>query len=87
MRFLAFTRWLLVPLALYIAVLVVGLPHVRWSYTWRDDGQGFDPLANRFYTRCSFIGPTGQYTIHHPDNGRCAWIIFRKSSDQHGELL
>lgn len=84
MKYLRFFRWLVVPVFCVAAYLVLGLPHVRSSYTWRDDGQGYDPMAPRFYTRCSFVGPYGRFTIYHPRNGECAWIIFRKSSATQG---
>ena len=76
---LRFMIWIIVPVALYVAYATFGLPHIRWSYTWLDEGQGFEPLAQRYYTRCSFLGPFGQFDIHHPAQGTCAWIIFRKA--------
>lgn len=79
MRSLRFMTWIIVPVVLYLAYATFGLPHIRWSYTWLDEGQGFDPLAQRYYTRCSFRGPFGQFDIHHPAQGKCAWIIFRKA--------
>lgn len=82
MRALRFFRWTLVPVALFAAYLTLGLPHMRWSYDWRDDGQGYEPMAARFFTRCTFAGPYGQFTFHKPPNGECAWIIFRKSPQQ-----
>lgn len=84
MRRFRFFRWIIIPALLFAGYLMFGLPHLRWSYSWRDDGQGHDPLASRFYTRCAYIGPYGQFTIHHPANGECAWIVFRKSSDRQG---
>ena len=40
-----------------------------------DTGQGMDPFLKRTYTRCSFIGPYGQFD-QHAVNGRCAWVRF-----------
>ena len=79
MRSLRFLPWIIVPAALYFAYAVFGLPHVRWSYSWLDEGQGFDPPAERHYTSCTFWGPHGRFTFHDPAHGKCAWIIFRKA--------
>jgi hypothetical protein len=57
-----------------------GLPHGIWSYSWVDQGQGYDPLAHRWYTRCTFIGPYGSITTH-PTNGRCGWVVFAKKAE------
>ena len=66
--------WVLVPLGLWLAYSLYGLPHLRFSYSWRDDGQGYDPFAKRYYTRCTYIGPYGEDTIL-PLRGHCP--IFR----------
>lgn len=79
MRRLRFMAWPAVPLALYIAYAAVGLPHIRWSFTWVDEGQGHDPLADRFFLSCTFWGPFGRFTFDHPADGKCAWVIFRKA--------
>ena len=77
MRILRYFMWIIIPVTVYLAYLILGLPHFIWSYSWADEGQGYNPWANRTYTRCTFIGPYGSYTII-PNNGRCDWIIFRK---------
>ncbi len=78
MRILRYFVWIIFPLAAYLAYLTFGLPHFRWSYTWLDQGQGYDPFADRYYTRCTYLGPYGEFTLHHPDNGECRWITFMK---------
>ena len=82
MRRLRFMTWVIVPATLYVAYALFGLPHFIWQYTWLDEGHGFDPLAPRHYVSCTFAGPYGQFRIDHPRDGKCAWIIFRKSSSR-----
>lgn len=74
---LRFLGWIIVPIALVGIYLSFGLPHVIWSRSWVNNGT-YDPFAPRFYTRCTFTGAYGEFTIHHPQNGKCSWIIFRK---------
>lgn len=69
--------WVIVPVTLYALFLIVGAPHMLISYSWRDDGQGFDPLAYRYYIRCTYHGPYGPITIHWPPRGECNWFLFR----------
>lgn len=76
---LSYLIWLLVPIALVAMILMLGTPHLRWSYAWRDDGQGFKPFADRFYLRCTYLGPTHHFTIHHPVRGHCPLIRFAKA--------
>lgn len=78
MKNLRYFIWIIIPASLYLTYLIIGLPHFIWSYSWQDNGT-YDPFAERFYTRCTFIGPYGEFTIHHPDNGKCGWIVFRKN--------
>lgn len=74
-----FLIWLAVPLSLWGATETFGLPHIRWSYSWLDEGQGHDPFADRYYTDCTFWGPFGTFAIH-PSDGNCAWVqLFKKT--------
>ena len=74
--------WLIVPLALWLAYQAFGLPHMIWSYSWIDQGQGMNPLAQRYYTHCRFVGPYGQFDFF-PSNGRCGWVrLIKQGSDQ-----
>lgn len=75
--------WVVVPLILYGAYLIYGLPHFCWSYSWRNNGT-HDPFAYRYYTRCTYIGPYGSFTIRHPANGECEWFRFFKSRSGRG---
>ncbi len=77
MRALRFFPWIVIPLALYLTYVIAGLPHFIWSYAWMSNGTS-DPFAERHYTRCTFVGPYGRFTLRHPANGKCGFIIFRK---------
>lgn len=70
--------WLVVPLAVVATTHSYGLPQFRWSYSWIDQGQGYNPHAHRYYTRCTYIGFQGATTIY-PSHGRCAWVRLHKS--------
>ena len=67
--------WLVVPAALYLGYLAFGLPHLRWSYSWRDNGHGYSLNAHRHYTHCVFVGPFGRFDVY-PADGTCAWVRF-----------
>ena len=69
--------WIIVPAGLWLTYILIGLPHVIWSYSWIDQGQGADPFAYRYYTECRFVGPYGQFERPAKD-GRCAWLRFFK---------
>lgn len=70
--------WLVVPLALFAIVRGAGLPHVIWSYEWRGPN-GSSGWSQRYYIRCTFIGPHGVFT-EYPANGKCAWVRFRRAA-------
>lgn len=74
--------WVLVPVGLWFVYITYGLPHMLWSYSWRDDGQGHDPMAERYYTRCTYVGPYGNQTIL-PRNGKCPFLRFEKKAGSH----
>ncbi len=78
---LSFFVWIIVPIALYLTYMAWGLPHIAWSYSWV--GTNYDPHAPRWYTRCTFIGPYGSFTIH-PSNGKCGWFRFFKQNGERG---
>lgn len=80
-RFFRFSYlvWLIVPLALYGGYSAYGLPHLRWSYSWVDEGQGYAPFGERHYTRCMYLGPYGAIATR-PTDGRCALARFFKAN-------
>lgn len=76
---LSYFLWVLVPAGLWLVYTSYGLPHIIWSYSWLDEGQGYDPFATRYYTRCTYAGPYGNRTIL-PSNGQCPLIRFEKQA-------
>lgn len=69
--------WIIVPVALYAAYAIYGLPHLIWSYDFRGT---YTDRANRFYTRCTFIGPYGAFTTY-PTDGECPWFFFSQGME------
>lgn len=84
-RFLKFSYfvWVLILLAIWLVIITLGTPHLRWSYSWRDEGQGYDPHAVRYYTRCTYVGYRNSFTVY-PANGQCAFIRFQKKGGGQG---
>ncbi len=74
---LSYFVWIIVPVALYLVFLAIGLPHFIWSYDWRDNGT-YDPFAYRYYTSCTYIGSYGEFTERFPRDGKCDWFQFHK---------
>lgn len=81
MRLIAMFFWLALPLAAYAAYVAYGLPHMIWSYDFHDNGDRYNPLAQRIYIDCTFWGPYGRFTIP-ADAGRCGWVEFFKPTGQ-----
>ena len=78
--------WTLGPIAAYATYHAWGLPHVIWSYSFQGGKRGTESdFASRWYTRCTFVGPYGEFTTY-PTNGSCPWLAFRKKSEATGEL-
>jgi hypothetical protein len=69
--------WLVVPPLAYGIFVLYGLPHVIWSYSFHGGEQGF---GSRYYTRCTFIGPYGEFTVA-ASGGSCGWVNFFKRKD------
>ncbi|MDF1803191.1 hypothetical protein [Thalassovita sp.] len=78
---LGYFVWVIVPACLWLTYQMTGLPHVIASYSWVDEGRGMDPFAQRYYTRCRFIGPYGQFELP-AQHGRCGWVRFIKQEDR-----
>lgn len=70
--------WMLVPVMIWVGYKHYGLPHFIWSYSWVNEGQGYDPFAKRWYTRCTHVGPYGEYTAS-AINGKCKLVKFVKA--------
>ena len=75
----SFFVWLIVPAAVYLAYLAFGLPHMIWSYEYRQVGPAStaNPFAGRYYTRCTFVGPYGSFS-RAASNGKCRLVSFFK---------
>jgi len=76
---LGYFVWIIVPVAVYLAFIAVGLPHLIWSYEYRQVGpaSSANPFAGRYYTRCTFIGPYGSFSSP-ARNGKCGLVSFFK---------
>ena len=64
--------WLLLLGVTFGISQIVGLPHLRFTYEFHTSGSRYDPFADRYYTRCTYWGPNGTFTIRYPVNGECA---------------
>lgn len=78
---LRFLVWLIVPVALFGAYLILGLPYFIWSYDWRPTGpNSYADFSARHYTRCSYYGPYGLIT-EYPADGTCGWLRFAHKAE------
>ena len=75
MRYLAIFLWALVPLGLWIAVMVWGTPHIALAYRFLDNGDRWNPRAERYYVDCTYYGLAGTFTVD-AEHGSCPWIRF-----------
>lgn len=78
MKYAAIFLWVLVPLGLWIGVTVWGTPHIALSYRFLNNGDRYNPRAERHYVDCTYYGYAGAITIG-ADNGACPWIRFFKA--------
>ena len=70
---LSYFIWLIVPVAVFGLAQTKGLPHMRWSYRYIDQGVS----APRYYTECTYIGLNGVFVVS-PLGGHCGFIkLFR----------
>ena len=72
--------WIIGPVLIYGGYLAWGLPHIAFNYTFRNDGQGYDPYAHRWYLECEYIGSYGSH-MYYPTDGKCPWFRFYKSEE------
>ena len=77
--------WLLMLGGLYGASTIWGLPHLRATYDFQTTGSRYDPFADRYYTRCTYWGPNGSFTVRFPPHGHCAIIRLFTSQSKHSE--
>ena len=82
MKIAALFLWLALPLAGYATYLAYGTPHFIWSYTFWDNGDQYNPYADRHYTSCTYFG-WGWETVTVPAiEARCPWVRLFKGPDQ-----
>ena len=80
LKYLSLFLWLFGAGALYTVYQTKGLPHFAFSYTFSDNGDQYNPFAERYYITCTFWGPYGMFTVD-ARNGRCAWVQMFKEGD------
>lgn len=74
----AYFLWLLVPLAVFGADQVAGLPHMIFRYKFAENGDRYNPYKERWYYTCTFVGPYGEFTVDAKD-GKCGFLrLFKK---------
>lgn len=74
--------WIIVPFILLDIYHAYGLPHMIWRYSFLDNGDHYNPFADRHYTSCTFIGPYGEFT-RNAHQGKCGWFaFFKEGADQ-----
>ena len=67
---------LLTPMIFAAIILIFGTPHLAVQYTFRDNGDAFNPFAARHYTSCTYWGWTGAHA--EPAFGDCPWFRWYK---------
>lgn len=72
-KYLSLFLWIIGAGAIYSIYATQGLPHVIWSYRFLDNGDQYNPFAERYYTSCTFAGPYGSFTVN-ANNGNCGWV-------------
>lgn len=77
--------WMLVPLSLFASVTTMGTPGFIWSYQWNaPGGASYSDTAQRYYTRCTYIGTQGTFTENAAD-GKCRWLRFPSRRVENGQ--
>lgn len=65
--------WLPIAGFTYEAYAASERPHVIWEYKFYDNGDRYNPRAERDYITCTYIGPHGEFTV--PAHfGKCPWV-------------
>lgn len=80
MKFASLFLWVLVPLGLWLIVLQWGTPHIALTYSFHDNGDRWNPLAERIYIDCTYVGWNGARQVQ-AINGGCPWFRFFKAYD------
>lgn len=78
---LSYFMWIALPVLMFGIYQFYGLPHTIWSYDWRPLGSNhLTDFAQRYYTRCTWIGPYGPITTY-PDDGTCGLVRFFRETE------
>jgi hypothetical protein len=78
MRYAFLFLWLVMPIGVWSAYVAWGTPHAIWEYQFRDNGDNNNPLAERWYVACTFVGWTGVVRVT-AEAGHCPWVRFFKA--------
>lgn len=75
LKYLSLFLWLIGAGFIYSIYASQGLPHMIWSYEFLDNGDEYNPLAERYFTSCTFVGLYGSFTVAASD-GDCGFVRF-----------
>lgn len=67
--------WIPAVLVGWTLIQAKGLPHLRAHYVF--SAKSYDPLAERDYHECTYLGPYGSFRIV-PSDGQCALFVWRR---------
>lgn len=70
MKYVALFLWVLVPLGLWFAVTTWRTPHVTLTHRFLDNGDRWNPRAERTYIDCTYYGFAGTFTVD-AEHGTC----------------
>ena len=68
---------MIVPASVWLIILIWGTPHVVWLYSFHDNGDPYNPLAERRYISCVYWGWLGHIQVPAVDE-TCPWVRFLK---------
>ena len=77
LKIVALFLWLLVPLGAWMALETWGTPHLVVSYRFYDNGDRYNPWAQRHYTDCAYWCVHGVIQIPAQD-AKCPWVRMMK---------
>ncbi|MEM9098686.1 MAG: hypothetical protein AAGC79_09190 [Pseudomonadota bacterium] len=79
MRYATLFLWVLVPLGIWLVIALWGTPHIALTWRFYDNGDRFNPRAERHYIDCTYYGYLGAITIP-AERGSCPRIRFLKEA-------
>lgn len=72
--------WILVPAAIWAVFVIWGSPHIALSWRFLDNGDRWNPRAQRDYIDCTYYGALGAITKS-AEQGTCPWIRSIRAGD------